>query len=44
MNIQILKEIGLTDTEIKVYLSLLTLGATSAGKIVEDTNVYKLAC
>lgn len=41
MNTKILKEIGLTETEIKVYLSLLSLGATSAGKIVEDTGVYR---
>jgi len=41
MNTKILKEIGLTETEIKVYLSLLTIGATSAGKIVEETGVYR---
>jgi sugar-specific transcriptional regulator TrmB len=41
MNTKILKEIGLTDTEIKVYLALLKLGATSAGKIVEETGVYR---
>jgi len=38
---QILKEIGLTETEIKVYTTLLSLGATSAGKIVEATGVYR---
>lgn len=41
MNTNILKDIGLTNTEIKIYISLLTLGATSAGKIVEDTGVYR---
>lgn len=41
MDTKILKEIGLTETEIKVYISLLTFGATSAGKIVEDTGVYR---
>lgn len=41
MNTKILKEIGLTETEIKIYLSLLTLGATSAGRIVEDTDIYR---
>ena len=41
MDTKILKEIGLTETEIKAYLSLLTLGATSAGRIVEETGVYR---
>src|SRR3989338_5788922 len=41
MNKKILKEIGLTDTEIKIYLNLLSLGATSAGKIVEETGIYR---
>lgn len=41
MDTKILKEIGMTDTEIKVYLALLRQGATSAGKIVEETGVYR---
>ena len=41
MDTKVLREIGLTDTEIKVYLALLGLGATSAGKVVEDTGVYR---
>ncbi len=41
MDTKILKEIGLTDTEIKIYLALLALGATSAGKIVEDIGIYR---
>ncbi|MFH0700963.1 MAG: helix-turn-helix domain-containing protein [Candidatus Woesearchaeota archaeon] len=41
MNTKLLKEIGLTETEIKVYLALLSLGTTSAGKIVEQTGVYR---
>ena len=41
MNKQLLKEIGLTDTEIKVYLALLSIGATSAGKIVEETSIHR---
>ncbi len=41
MDQQLLQEIGLTNTEIKVYLSLLSIGATSAGKIVEDTGIYR---
>jgi len=38
---QLLREIGLTETETKVYLSLLSLGTTSAGKIVEATGLYR---
>ena len=41
MNIQILREIGLTETEIKVYLSLLSIGTTTAGKIVESTGIHR---
>ena len=41
MDIKIFKEIGLTETEIKIYLALLSLGATSAGRIVEETGVYR---
>jgi len=41
MNTTLLKDIGLTDTEIKIYLALLSLGATPAGRIVEQTGVYR---
>jgi len=41
MDTKILKEIGLTDTEIKVYMALLSFGTTSAGRIVEETGVYR---
>lgn len=41
MQKQILREIGLTETEIKVYLALLSLGTTSAGKIVEKTGTHR---
>jgi len=41
MNTKILKEIGLTETEIKVYLALLSYGTTSAGKLVEETGLYR---
>ncbi len=41
MNTQIFKEIGLTETEIKIYFSLLSLGTTSAGRIVEQTGIYR---
>ena len=41
MNTSLLKEIGLTDTEIKVYIALIKIGATSAGRIIEETGVYR---
>lgn len=41
MNTKILKEIGLTETEIKVYLALLSLGATSAGKVFQETGIHR---
>src|SRR3989338_4257999 len=41
MNTSVLKKIGLTDTEIKIYVELLSIGATSAGKIVEETGIYR---
>lgn len=41
MNTKILKEIGLTETEIKVYLALLSLGATSAGKVFYETGIHR---
>lgn len=41
MDTKILKDAGLTETEIKVYISLLELGATSAGRIVEETGIYR---
>lgn len=36
---QILEEIGLTKSEIKVYEALLELGSSSTGKIIEQANV-----
>ena len=41
MDISILKKIGLTDTEAKIYVELLSLGATSIGKIVEQTGIFR---
>lgn len=41
MDTKLLRDIGLTETEIKVYLALLGLGTTSAGRIVEETGVYR---
>jgi sugar-specific transcriptional regulator TrmB len=36
-----LKEIGLTENEIKVYLTLLRLGSASAGRITEESGVHR---
>jgi sugar-specific transcriptional regulator TrmB len=41
MDTEILRKIGLTESEIRIYLSLLKSGATTAGKIVEDTSLYR---
>lgn len=41
MNEELLRGIGLTDTEIRAYLSLLSLGSTSAGKIVTETGIHR---
>ena len=39
MNEKLLEEIGLTKGEIKVYLSLLKLGETTTGKIIEEAQI-----
>jgi HTH-type transcriptional regulator, sugar sensing transcriptional regulator len=39
MDKTLLKEIGLTDSEIKVYLALLQLGSSSIGRIVKKSGV-----
>jgi sugar-specific transcriptional regulator TrmB len=39
MNEQLLEEIGLTKGEIKVYLTLLKLGETTTGKIIEEAQI-----
>ena len=39
METKLLKNIGLTDSEIKVYLALLELGSTSKGPIVDKSRV-----
>ena len=38
MNTEILQEIGLTKSEINVYLALLELGSSSTGKIVDKSK------
>jgi len=47
MDLASLREIGLTDGEVKVYLTLLKLGATKTGKLatvakVSSSKVYKI--
>tara|TARA_B100000315_G_C14493147_1_gene548601 strand:+ start:262 stop:993 length:732 start_codon:yes stop_codon:yes gene_type:complete len=39
MDTSILEEIGLTGAEIKVFLSLLELGSSTAGKVVEKSGL-----
>lgn len=39
MNEQLLEEIGLTKGEIKVYLTLLKLGETTTGRIIEEAQI-----
>lgn len=39
MNTRILEEIGLTDSEIKVYLALLELGSSKKGAIVKKAGI-----
>jgi len=41
MDVKILQDIGLTESEIKVYLALLKLGQTTAGKIVDEAKVTR---
>ncbi|MBI5148271.1 helix-turn-helix domain-containing protein [Candidatus Pacearchaeota archaeon] len=39
MNEKVLEEIGLTKGEIKVYLTLLQIGETTTGKIIEEAQI-----
>ncbi|MFA6888344.1 MAG: helix-turn-helix domain-containing protein [Candidatus Woesearchaeota archaeon] len=39
MNTKVLEDIGLTQGEIKVYISLLELGSSSAGNILEKAKI-----
>ena len=39
MDIEILEDIGLTRAEIKVFLALLELGSSTAGKVVEKSGL-----
>ncbi|MBU1111335.1 MAG: helix-turn-helix domain-containing protein [archaeon] len=42
MDIEILRTIGLTENEIKIYLYLLKAGSNTAYKISKDTNIYRV--
>ena len=39
MNTKVLEDLGLTKSEIKVYLSLLSLGPSSAGAILQKAKI-----
>ena len=39
MNTEILEDLGLTQSEIKTYLTLLELGSSTAGPILEKSNL-----
>ncbi|MFH1174337.1 MAG: helix-turn-helix domain-containing protein [archaeon] len=39
MDIEPLRELGLTEGEIKVYIALVSLGETTSGPIAEESNV-----
>lgn len=41
MNIEYLEELGLTKAEAKIYLALLELGSSQAGKITEKTGIHR---
>ena len=41
MNIKSLREAGLTEGETRVYLSLLELGSSTTGPIVERSKVAR---
>tara|TARA_Y100000034_G_scaffold136940_1_gene217403 strand:- start:206 stop:961 length:756 start_codon:yes stop_codon:yes gene_type:complete len=42
MNTQILRKIGLTDNEIKIYIILLKIGSSTAYEISQKTNIYRV--
>ena len=41
MDTKILKEAGLTEGEIKVYLGLLELGLSTTGPIIEKSRIAR---
>ena len=40
MDLELLKEIGLTEGEIKVYVALFKLGSTSTGALIKESKVH----
>lgn len=42
MNTDILREIGLTENEIKIYLIMLKLGPSTAYEIAKKTSIYRV--
>lgn len=43
MNQEVLKKIGLTENEVKVYFSLMEMGATPAGDLIKKTELHRTA-
>ncbi len=41
MDTQILEDLGLTKNEVKVYLALLELGSTPAGKLIKKVGMHR---
>ncbi|MCP3683006.1 MAG: hypothetical protein GY861_09975 [bacterium] len=41
MNKEVLVRLGLTKNEVKIYLALLNLGPSRAGKITEQTSIHR---
>ena len=41
MDLEILKQLGLIDNEIKVYLLLLRRGPSLASDVAEETNLHR---
>ena len=39
MELNVLKDLGLTDGEVRVYLALLELGSSTAGRIIEKSKI-----
>ena len=42
MDTIILKKIGLTDNEIKIYVTLLKIGSSTAYEISQKTGIYRV--
>ena len=40
METKLLEEIGLTKTEIKIYLALIKIGQTTTTKIVKESQIH----